>query len=147
MVELEKYLVAGWGTWSSHMTMFYNKWTPDSVGTTFQTIFSLSGSRQVFHNAVWQADSVNYTMQVLVDSQEIFNLDFQELDTDFHLAAVKTQDIANIQTNFDIIRYDTNRWLWKPSEPFEFNNSMEIRIRANTGTVSLLRGLTGYRKL
>lgn len=129
------------------MTMFYGKWTPATVGTIFQTVYVLSGSQQIFHNAVWHADSVNYTMQALVDGQEIFNLDFQELDSEFRLAAIKTRDTANIQTNFDIIRYDTNRWLWKPADAFEFNISMEIRIKANTGTVNLLRGITGYGKL
>lgn len=127
--------------------MKYDNWTPMTVSGSFQTVYSITGSQKYFHQAIWQADSISYDVQVIVNGEEIMNLDFEELDNDYRVAAIKTTETTNIQSNFDIIRYDTNRWIWRPAVPFEIENGLEIKMRANSGTVEVLRGIGVWRNM
>lgn len=123
--------------------MKYEQWTGDQNldNGSFIDVYILSGSRKIVHEAVWNLNRNDVVVKLIVDNEEMFNFDLDELSKDYKFDTSKHE----AGFTFGIQEYDNNRWVYKPSHPVEITEHFKIQMKATKNNAALYRGITGWR--
>lgn len=124
--------------------MRYDIWTTDQdlSESSFTDVYLLSGSKKFIHEAVWNLNRDDVIVKLIVDNEEFFYFNLEELSKDFKFDTNKHE----AGFTFGIQEYDNDRWVYKPSHPIEIVDHFKIQMKATKNNATLYRGITGWRK-
>lgn len=122
---------------------------PQTLGSSFETIWSKAGPGQFFR-ALFGVSSDRIYMRVTADGETLVDVYLDDLHDDFGLNAGNSEDSGSYSipgSIFGLREVESKRWLYEPEVPIRFNTEIRFEFRRSSGNRRIEAGICSWGPL